>query len=244
MARSRKSHKTNEEETKSRRGPPSYPYVVYASWTPPGYDLRWLVLKFKDAWGARNMINALTHSLFGGSYELKTRPGMGWHYMHFDNGMQISLRDNERYSEVMELEFDDTEAFVSDEVQQFKYGSTFESRETSSSDTPSKRRSNRRSSGDRTEDSHTDGTEKKRSRDAGDKVKGDRSGSDAVHKKRPKLDRSGLVSANDIAVELGVEGRIVRGVLRGLKLTKPEGGWAWKPDEAEEIKKKIKAGLK
>jgi hypothetical protein len=60
----------------------------------------------------------------------------------------------------------------------------------------------------------------------------------------PKPSRDGLVSVGDIAKELGVEPREARGVLRSLKLPKPDAGWAWPAAEAETIKTKIKEGLK
>ena len=40
------------------------------------------------------------------------------------------------------------------------------------------------------------------------------------------------------------EGREVRGVLRALKLTKPDHGWAWPKEEAKAIEAKIVDGLK
>lgn len=234
MAR-RKSHASDKEDVKSRRGLPSYPYVVYASWVPPGHEMRWLILKFPDAWGARNMINSLTHNLFGGKYELKKTSSLGWHYMQFENGMRISLRDDERYQEVMELEFDETEAFVSAEVQQFKYGSGYESH-----------RSNGKSSYDGDDQAQADEGTKRggRGRKERSKSASDRDEPRALRERRPKVDRSGMVSANDIAKELGVEGREVRGVLRSLKMTKPEGGWLFNPKEADQLKADIKAHLK
>lgn len=63
-----------------------------------------------------------------------------------------------------------------------------------------------------------------------------------VVKPKPNLD--GFVSANDIAKQLKVEGREVRGVLRGLKLTKPEHGWSWPKDEAKKMKATIEDELK
>jgi hypothetical protein len=61
-----------------------------------------------------------------------------------------------------------------------------------------------------------------------------------------KVDKSGYVSANDIAKELKVEGREVRGVLRGAGLTKPDIGWAWPKDskELKEMRALIEKGLK
>lgn len=239
MARSRKSHTDDKEETKSRRGPPSYPYVVYASWAPEGPEsMRWLILKFQTPMGARNMIESLKKNLWGGSYELKTTASMNWHYMQFENGMKISLRDNEQYTEVMGIDYDPSISYVPVEVQQFKYGSSFESHKAAGSrhydgddETESDRkesaRANRRSS----------------KRSVGAKNPSDRK-ERKVLSERPKRDRTGLISANDIATELGVLGRDVRGVLRQLKMVKPEGGWLFTKDEAETIRKQVKENLK
>jgi hypothetical protein len=70
------------------------------------------------------------------------------------------------------------------------------------------------------------------------------SSTDRVRTPRSKVDREGKVSANDIASQLGVEGREVRGVLRSLQWTKPEGGWLFDEDQVEEITKAIKKNLK
>ena len=65
-----------------------------------------------------------------------------------------------------------------------------------------------------------------------------------VREKKPKVDKSGMVSAGDIAKNLKVEPREVRGVLRSLKLEKPPGGWIWSKDQAKDIQEKVHAGLK
>lgn len=228
MARS-KLHDRSKEDAKSRRGPPSYPYVVYASWCPPGGELRWLILKFKEPWGARNMINSLTHNLFGGGYELKTAQSMGWHYMQFENGMKVSLRDNDAYREVMELDFDEAESYVSDEVRYFKYGSSFEGVKRTGDTPPSNEQSDDNGRGDRK--AH------KKIRDGSGPARDPKV-------PRQKVDKSGKVSANDIAEELGVEGRVVRGILRGMNLTKPAGGWLFEEALADDIRAKVKSGLK
>ena len=61
---------------------------------------------------------------------------------------------------------------------------------------------------------------------------------------KPKVDTTGHVSANAIATELKAQGREIRGVLRSLKLEKPDHGWSWPQAEAEQIKKKIIEELK
>lgn len=62
--------------------------------------------------------------------------------------------------------------------------------------------------------------------------------------KKPKLDKSGMVTAGDLAARLKIEPRIFRGALRSLKKVKPEGGWLWSKDEAEAIFKEVEKELK
>lgn len=59
-----------------------------------------------------------------------------------------------------------------------------------------------------------------------------------------KIDKSGLVSVGEIAEQMGIEARDARAALRKQKIEKPDGGWLWKPDKVDDIKKIIKAGLK
>lgn len=61
---------------------------------------------------------------------------------------------------------------------------------------------------------------------------------------KPKIDKSGLVSVGEIAEQMGIEARDARAALRKQKVEKPDGGWLWKPDKVDDIKKIIKAGLK
>lgn len=55
--------------------------------------------------------------------------------------------------------------------------------------------------------------------------------------------RDGMIPVGDIAAALGISAREARGALRGAKVPKPASGWAWKPDEVEGIKAKIKEAL-
>jgi len=232
MAR-RSSHKSDEQKTKEKAGPPSYPYVVYATWQPTEdpESMRWLILKFMKPWGARNMIESLRKNLFGGKYELKNRPSLNWHYMQFENGMQVSLRNNEQYTTVMELDFDESEAYVSDEVKYFKYRSDFKSVKSTGDTRPEE---NELAEPDRKTSKRS---RNERSADAGPREPKPKS-------ERSKVDRTGKISANDLANELGVAGREVRGVLRALKLVKPEGGWLFDEATANDIRAKVKSGLK
>lgn len=61
--------------------------------------------------------------------------------------------------------------------------------------------------------------------------------------RKPRADKTGLVTANEIAEQMGVPGRDLRAVLRA-KMEKPEVGWAFPPDQVESIKKLVKENLK
>lgn len=62
--------------------------------------------------------------------------------------------------------------------------------------------------------------------------------------KKPKIDKTGLVTVKDIAADLGCSPSDARSALRKAKIEKPEAGWCWPESEVEGIKKIIKKGLK
>lgn len=64
-----------------------------------------------------------------------------------------------------------------------------------------------------------------------------------VAKKEKVARPDGLVSIGDIASELNVAPRVLRGILRSEKISKPAHGWAWNASEAEKIKSKLKSKL-
>lgn len=55
---------------------------------------------------------------------------------------------------------------------------------------------------------------------------------------------NGLVSIAAIASDLGIDTREARAILRKSTIKKPQGGWAFEPDQVEEVKKVIKKGMK
>lgn len=61
---------------------------------------------------------------------------------------------------------------------------------------------------------------------------------------RIKFDKSVVVTAGDLAEQMGILARDFRAALRKLKMEKPAGGWHWSTSEAEEIKKRVKGALK
>jgi hypothetical protein len=52
---------------------------------------------------------------------------------------------------------------------------------------------------------------------------------------------NGLVSITQIAEELNMRPRDARAALRKAKVMKPAGGWAWKQDEVEGVKERLRA---
>lgn len=61
---------------------------------------------------------------------------------------------------------------------------------------------------------------------------------------RPKVDKTGKITAGELADQMGILPREFRAVLRKLKMEKPAGGWLFDEAQAEDIKKKVKKGLK
>lgn len=66
---------------------------------------------------------------------------------------------------------------------------------------------------------------------------------DPKPERAPRPVRDGLVSVGTIAQELGLNPREARGILRSLKLSKPDAGWAWPAAEAASVKARIAAEM-
>lgn len=56
---------------------------------------------------------------------------------------------------------------------------------------------------------------------------------------RKKVSKEGLTTLQEICDEIKMDPRIARKTLRG-KMQKPDAGWAWSPDEVDEIRKLLK----
>lgn len=213
MARSRKSHKGDEENTKERRGPVQYPYVIYATYNPgETFDTtRWLIEKFINVEAARNHVAALI-----GEDDYEEATFITGHKMIVtERGVRISPRFDEQFDEIMS---ESLEGYTSSPaINYFKFRKTPERVEPEGDDDLPKAATGAR------------------------KIRAEKK---APKEPKPKVDKTGMVSANDIAKELGVEGREVRGVLRAMKLEKPEGGWIFDKKTADEIREKVKKGLK
>lgn len=59
----------------------------------------------------------------------------------------------------------------------------------------------------------------------------------------PRASRDGLVPIADVALQLNVTPRECRAALRKLKIEKPAAGWAFKADEVDAIRDRIKSAL-
>ena len=228
MARARKSHAPDEEKMKTRIEPAfgscgDNPHVIYCDLKRDGEEHpRVLVKNFRAKYAAKFMLTKLIHN---DTWE-KCDPVGGRKGIITSSGIRITMFGDDLFM-LLEYEPTDAELRWRDEqtekhVLQFKYGSIEEGK-------PQEEPINQRLI-----DEHPEFV-KRVTRTKPEKV---------VKEKKPKIDTSGMVSANDIAKELKVEGREVRGVLRSMKLEKPAHGWAWPKDEAAKIKEKVSVALK
>jgi hypothetical protein len=234
MARARKSHKSDEENTKATRSglKPAYgqvganPYVIYVAYRPEDVENpKILILNFAQKYSAKFFLDQL---IAGDDYEWIDPVGpkdIGRRRIKTSFGLEISMYGDD-LKVLLEYELRGEEAAWEDDqvrkhVARLKYGRTTEDRKRI----------------DHVED--PDAPEEER-------VKGKKHKKEKKPKKekKEKIDKTNLISANDIAKELEVEGREVRGVLRALKLVKPEGGWLFDKKTADEIREKVKKGLK
>lgn len=228
MARARKSHKSGEEEVKIKKGSIQPPYdhrpgrnryVIYCDYYREDLETpKVLILGFAELYSAKFFLSLLVNDE---EYVWIDPIGMR-ECIKTRSGVRISTEPGDLkkilgYSPTeQELEWEDDQ--VRKYVSRFKFG--------------------------RDPISHRAGAE---SADDAEPIAGkSRSKKDTREPKEPKvkIDKTGMVTANDIAKELGVEGREVRGVLRALKLEKPQGGWAFDKKTADEIREKVKKGLK
>lgn len=209
MVQARKSHITNEEKTKSKGGPPEYPYVIYCSYHREGEEYpRVLVLKYEMEKQARNLVDQV---IAGDEWE--------WQIWQKTDAMIVTAKGvkiraiRDQLRSIMEIDPQTVTRESIKDVLQFKYG--------------------------KSEHPRIENTEETKSEEPTERIS-------APKLEKPikeKTDTSQLVSANDIAKKLKVEGRIVRAVLRSLKLSKPAHGWAWSKTEASSIEEKVSAAI-
>lgn len=238
MARARKSHDSSEEDVKSSRHKlkPAYAskvggnhLVVYADLQRESDPYaRVLILNFAAEYAARAFIDALIHNdewewvdPVGGRKCIKTTTGVRISMFRDDLEALLDLKLTPEEKEW-------TDDRMKQSVLRFKYG-THEA---------AKRDDDIQELEDGTDETLSDGgTARKRSK---------RKEPRAPKEPKVKVDKSGYVSANDIAKDLKVEGREVRGVLRASGLPKPDVGWAWAKDskELKKMRELIEKGLK
>lgn len=228
MART-KSHNSDEEKTKRDGIEPPYSakvdghrYVVYAHLRREGDEVtRILVEKFFALYAAQYFIKKLVGN---DDYEeglFNNEPPHRWKHIPMivtSSGVKI-MTMNKDLKTIMEYSPNEREREFDDpqlvkNIMSFKYG-------RQETETPV----------------NAEEGEKK--------PKENRVKNNPVKEKpsKPKIDTSGYVSANDLAKQLKVEGREVRGVLRSLRLQKPDHGWSWPKKEADEIRVKVVAAL-
>ena len=236
MARTRKSHEPGEEKPKTRTpiGLGAYSpmvdghkYVIYATWAREGDPVgKVLVLKFLGTFAAKRMVTMLIG-----------KDDWEWQLCYERDDMIVTSKGikiragTTQMKEIMRYEPTEAEDAWRDEqliasVQRFLYGS----REVDRRDEPE------------VELEDADGEmETPRARTKAAKLP---KAPKVVKEKKARVDTSDMVTANDIAKKLGVEGREVRGVLRAMKMEKPAHGWAFDKKTAADIEAKVTAGLK
>lgn len=228
MARTRKSHTTDEEKAKPRsRLEPPYakvnPYVIYCDLRRTGEEhARVLILTFAAKYAARFMLDKLIREdEFEECSPVGHRTGI-----ITSSGIRITMFDN-MLPELLDYKRTEAEAEWRDDhvekmVLQFKYGRS---------------------------EYATEEPVEVVDEETGEVVTVEKPKKQPKQPKppkevKPKFDATGYVSANDLATKLKVQGREVRGVLRALNLPKPDHGWSWPKDEAAKIEKQVIEGLK
>lgn len=215
MARARKSHAPDEEKVKSRRaGPIEYPYVIYCSYHRDGEEYPRCLIL--KFTDPASARNMVDQVIANDEWE--------WQLWFERDDMVVTSKGikiragGAQMREVMDVDPANVDRAEIKDVLVFKYGSP---------------------EGGRKEEPviiHK--------QSGGQIAEVLEKAPKPVKEKKPKIDTSGMVSANDIAKKLKVEGREVRGVLRAMKLEKPAHGWAWPKDEAAKIEEKVSVALK
>lgn len=236
MARARKSHDTDEEEVKSRgKLKPAYAsngrdrFVVYCDLTREGDPYpRVLILKFDAEYAARAFIDAVIHNdEYAECIPVGKREGIVT-----TTGVRITMFGKTLF-ELLEYRMSEAEKAWSDDqmkqmVLHFKYGTHEAAKKSDDNEEPQ------------------NGADETLGGSSPAKTKFRRKEPRAPKEPKVKVDKSGYVSANDIAGEHKVEGRVVRGILRDNGCTKPDIGWMWPKDskELKEMRSLIEKGLK
>jgi hypothetical protein len=239
MARARKSHDTGKEEVKTshtKLEPPysgkvgGNKYVVYADLQREGDPYaRVLVLNFSATYAARYFIDLLIHNdtwewvdSIGPRKCIRTSTGVRVSMFHDDLAMLLNCKRSED-----ERSWEDD--LVKQNTLRFKYGTHEGAKATDN---------------DNEEPEH--GTDETLSDGGVKRIKSKGKGPRVTKEPKVKIDKSGFVTAIDIAGDSKLEGREIRGILRASDLKKPDVGWMWPKGSAElkAAEKVIKDGIK
>jgi hypothetical protein len=237
MARPRKSSQSGEEEVKvSRSGlkvPYSgkvggNPYVIYATYKKEHEEYgRTLVLSFYAEYAARRMIDLLI-----GKDEYVPGIAGAREGIRTDTGIFVTSMKPGQIVELLHYPLSEQEAawrdpLMEQSVMRLKYGTNYNGEKKAEDVEEIQEETETGELVTRTVRKPKEAKAPKEARE-----------------KKAKLDRTGLVTAGELAERLKLEARIFRGGLRALGLPKPEGGWHWPQAEAEEILKKVEKKLK
>lgn len=230
MARTRKSSKTNEEVVRRTIDGLKHPYparpgqgryVIYCDTQKQDEQYpRVLVLIFAEAYAAARLVKILIGKDELEACALGSRAGVltssGIRITAFPENMILDLIEYDPTSEEAEWRDQDMEQ----SAMRLKLGTRWEVTKDEVEE----------------EEVIDDATGEVVTR----KVKGKKGKTPRVKKeKAPRIDRTGMVTATDLAARLKIEPRIFRGALRALKKVKPTGGWLWSKDDAEAIFKEV-----
>jgi hypothetical protein len=242
MARSRKSPEGGKEKAKTPYGLSSPPYsgkvggnqlVIYVDYKPgEGKNDRMMVHNFLGWYAAKWYITRLI-----GDDAWEYQP---WQHrpedtcIITDRGIQIRM-SNKRIKEVMDYEFaSEEEAEWKDDqlaraIAQLKWGSW---EHHPSNDNPI------------AEETRAIPLSKKELKAKRREEKSDIKKDKPVKERKPKIDKEGMLTAGDLASKLEVTPQEFRAALRKLKMVKPEGGWLFNKNDADDVMAKVKKELK
>lgn len=231
MARTRKSSKTNEEEVRLRADGLKHPYparpgqgkyVIYCDTHKEGEEHpRVLVMIFSEAYAAARLVKILV-----GKDEVETSAVGSRAGVMTSSGIQITAFPENMILDLLEYEPTPLEEAWRDEsveqaAMRLKHGTQWEVTKKEAE----------------VEEVLDEETGKLVTRKVTKKARAEKK------EKAPKIDRTGMVTATNLAARLKIEPRIFRGALRALKKVKPTGGWLWSKDDAEAIFKEVTAHL-
>lgn len=228
MARRKKSSETGKEIAKTRNSlEPAYSgkaggnkHVIYADVGKEGEKhRRVIVLSFLADYAARRFIDVIIGK---DTYEW-VKPIGGRFCIETESKIRISMYGEDALKRLLDLELSEDELAwrdprMEESALRLKFGATWE---------PEKKVIETELVADE-ETGELVEVKKKKKKEPKEKKE-----------KKPKIDKTGMVTATELAAKLKIEPRIFRGALRALGLPKPEGGWMWEKKAAKEITEKV-----